>query len=47
VGNAINLNLCGIVILIFVILQSHRVIKWAKQIRQAGLPLNAKPVVNL
>lgn len=43
IGNLINLNVCGLVILIVVILQSHRVLGWAKQLQQASIPLTARP----
>ena len=43
VGNLFSLNLCGIVILAIVILQGHRVVKWAGEMRRAGVPLTAKP----
>lgn len=42
-GNIIQLRVCALVLLIFVILQAHRVIKWAGQLRAAGFPLTAKP----
>jgi hypothetical protein len=42
-GNLIQFNLCGLIILAVVILQAHRVIGWAKQMRLAGVPYNAKP----
>ena len=43
VGQILNLNICGGIIIILVILQAHRVIGWAKEMRAAGLPLTAKP----
>jgi hypothetical protein len=39
----LTLNICGVAILAASILQAHRVIRWAKQMRQAGIPLTAKP----
>ena len=42
-GQVLNLNICGGIILILVILQAHRVIVWARQMRAAGVPLTAKP----
>jgi hypothetical protein len=42
-GQVLNLNICGGIILILVILQAHRVIGWASQMRAAGIPLTAKP----
>lgn len=41
-GNLINLNICPLVILIIVIVQAHRCIKWMGQMRDAGVPLTAK-----
>lgn len=43
VGNILRFNLCGLVILGFVIVQAHRVIGWARNLRQAGIPLTARP----
>ena len=43
VGQILNLNVCGGIIVVIVILQAHRVLGWAKQMRAAGLPLTAKP----
>jgi hypothetical protein len=43
IGNVINLNVCGLVILAAVIIQAHRVIGWSKQLRQAGIPLTTRP----
>ncbi len=43
VGNLVQLNVCGLVILAVVILQSHRVIGWARQMQRAGLPLTLRP----
>ena len=40
--NVITLNICGIVIDIVIILQAHRVIRWASKMRQAGVPLDTK-----
>ena len=42
-GNLVQLNFCGLVITVLVVLQGHRVIGWAKKMRDAGIPLNAKP----
>lgn len=42
-GNIANKNVCAIVLLIAAIIQAHRVIKWASQMRAAGLSLNTKP----
>jgi hypothetical protein len=44
VGQLVNLNLnLGLLVVILVIFQAHRVIGWAKQMRAAGIPLTAKP----
>lgn len=43
IGNLLNLNLCGIVVVIVVILQAHRVIGWAHRLQAAGVPLTARP----
>ena len=43
IGNVINLNICGAVILLVVIFQAHRVIGWARQLNAAGIPLTARP----
>jgi len=43
VGNLINLNICGLVILVVVIIQAHRVIGWAGQLTRARIPLNTRP----
>jgi hypothetical protein len=39
----LTFNICPIIILIVVILQAHRVIGWARQLRRAGIPLATKP----
>lgn len=43
VANLVQLNVCALIILAFVILQAHRVIGWAGKLRAAGVPLTAKP----
>ena len=43
VSQVLNLNLSGSVILTFVVLQAHRVIGWANQMRAAGVPLTTLP----
>jgi hypothetical protein len=43
IGNLVNLNVCGLVILVVVIIQAHRVIGWAGQLTRAGIPLNTRP----
>lgn len=42
-SNLLQLNLCGLAILIVVIIQAHRVLGFAKQLRAAGVPLDSKP----
>ena len=37
----VSLNVCSIVMVIPVVLQTHRVIRWAGQLRAAGIPLTA------
>jgi hypothetical protein len=36
-------NVCGIFIIILVIVQAHRVIRWTRQMHAAGVPLTARP----
>ena len=43
ISNLFNFNLCGMIILVIVIIQAHRVISWAGQLRRAGIPLTARP----
>jgi hypothetical protein len=43
IGQVFNLNICSLVILIVVILQAHRVIGFANQMRAAGIPLTTRP----
>jgi hypothetical protein len=38
----LTLNFCGSILLILVILQAHRVIRWGNQMRAAGIPMNAR-----
>jgi hypothetical protein len=42
IGNLISLNLCALVILAVVIVQAHRVIGWARELKARGIPLNTK-----
>ena len=42
-GNLINLNICGLIILAAVILQAHRVLGFAKRLRFLGIPLTTRP----
>lgn len=41
-GNLINLNICGLIILAAVILQAHRVIGFASRLRRLGIPLTTR-----
>jgi hypothetical protein len=41
-GNLINLNICGLVILAVVIVQAHRVLGFAKRLRFLGIPLTTR-----
>jgi hypothetical protein len=43
IGNLLRINICGIIFMIVVILQAHRVLAWAKQLTAAGIPLTTKP----
>jgi hypothetical protein len=43
VGNLLGLNICAVILFIAIIVQAHRVIGFASQIKRAGLPLDAKP----
>lgn len=43
IGNVFTLNICAIAILLAVILQAHRVLGWAQQLRRAGIPLTVAP----
>lgn len=42
-GQVVNFNICGCIIVILMILQAHRVIGWAKKMRAAGFPMTTKP----
>lgn len=42
-GNLSSLNVCGLVIVILVIIQGHRVVGFSKTLLAAGVPLNSKP----
>lgn len=42
-GHLVNLNVCGIIISIIVIVQAHRVLKLSRELRNAGIPLTYKP----
>lgn len=43
VGQVMNLNICSLILVLIVILQAHRVIGWARQMRDAGVPLDTRP----
>jgi hypothetical protein len=43
VGNLITLNIIALVILAVAILQAHRVINWAADMKRRRIPLNTKP----
>ena len=38
----LSLNICGLGVLLVVIFQAHRVIRWAKQMHANGIPLTAR-----
>ena len=42
-SSILQLNLCGLAILIVIIIQAHRVLGFAKQLRASGVPLDSKP----
>ena len=42
-GNLVRFNICSLIILVVVILQAHRVIGWARELRAIGIPLDTKP----
>ena len=42
-GNLTSLNICGLVIVVLVIIQGHRVIGYSKTLLAASIPLNSKP----
>ncbi|MCE9525625.1 MAG: hypothetical protein K8R36_06185 [Planctomycetales bacterium] len=42
IGNLINLNVCGLIILGAVILQAHRVLGFAKRLQGLGIPLTTR-----
>lgn len=42
-GSFASVNICGLVIVILVIIQAHRVIGYSKTLLAAGIPLNSKP----
>lgn len=41
-GNLLRLNICALVILAVILLQAHRVLRFASRMRQEGIPLTAK-----
>ncbi len=42
IGNFINMNICGIVILILIVIQAHRVISFASKLRSRGYSLHQR-----
>lgn len=42
-GNLMQLNVCGLIIVVIVIIQSHRVLKMSKEMIEAGLSLDFRP----
>ena len=42
-GTLIFFNICGLVIILTVILQAHRVLKWGSQLNARGIALTTKP----
>lgn len=42
-GNLINLNVCGLIVLAAVIVQAHRCINRARELDAAGIPLDTRP----
>ncbi len=43
ISSLARFQICGIILLLVVILQAHRVLGWAKELRCAGIPLTTKP----
>jgi hypothetical protein len=43
VVNLIRVNVCGLVIVVVILIQAHRVLKFMSLLRQAGIPLTSKP----
>ena len=43
IGNVVGLNLCVAALAIVVLIQAHRVLRFASQLRAAGVPLDTKP----
>lgn len=42
IGNVLQMSVCGIVILIVIAIQAHRVIGFANKMKSLGIPLNQK-----
>ncbi|MCC6511526.1 MAG: hypothetical protein IT423_20675, partial [Pirellulaceae bacterium] len=42
IGNLLQVSVCGVVILLVVIIQAHRVLGFAKQMKSQGIPLSTK-----
>jgi hypothetical protein len=43
IGNLLSINVCSLIIFVVVIVQAHRVLGWAKQLRRMGIPLTTLP----
>jgi hypothetical protein len=43
VSSVLRLQVCSIVLLIVVIVQAHRVLRWAKELTAARIPLTSRP----
>ena len=43
-GNIVQLSILRVVLIATVIVQAHRVLLWARQLRRAGIPLTARPL---
>lgn len=43
VNSVLSLNICSGIIALLIIIQAHRVLKFAKQLRQLGIPLTTRP----
>ncbi len=43
VNAVFSLNICSGIITLLIIIQAHRVVKFAKQLRHLGIPLTARP----
>lgn len=43
-GSALRINLCGLIFTIAILIQGHRILKFMKQLKAAGIPLDTKPI---